>query len=124
MWIRLSKPGGTEISAKAGAAGRVAVQRWVLRHGLTSTDGTPFKIHRSRIRTTFQSLRNNSSWAGRGRATIDPNHSPQVEGDHYLTATTAAQRLVRPAAIGHTLRGSLQTASARATWLPLKPPLV
>lgn len=92
LWIRLSKPGGTEISAKAGAAGRVAVQRWVLRHGLTSTDGTPFKIHRSRIRTTFQSLRDKSSWAGRGRATIDPNHSTQVEGDHYLTATTPSQR--------------------------------
>jgi hypothetical protein len=26
--------------------------------------------------------------------TIDPNHSPQVEGDHYLTATTPAQRQV------------------------------
>ena len=23
---------------------------------------------------------------------IDPNHTPAVEGDHYLTATTAARR--------------------------------
>jgi hypothetical protein len=92
LWIRLNKPGGTEISAKAGAAGRVAIQRWVLRHGVTDAGGTPLKIHRSRIRTTFQSLRDKSTWAGRGRATIDPNHSPQVEGDHYLTATTPSQR--------------------------------
>ena len=28
----------------------------------------------------------------RGRATIDPNHTPAVEGDHYLTATTPGQR--------------------------------
>lgn len=92
LWIRVSKPGGTEISTKAGGAGRVAIQRWVARHGLTDPDGTPMKIHRSRIRTTFQSLRDKGAWAGRGRATIDPNHSPEVEGDHYLTATTASQR--------------------------------
>lgn len=92
LWLRLSKPGGTEISAKAGAASRVAVQRWVARHGLLDADGKPLKIHRSRIRTTFQSLRDKSSWAGRGRATIDPNHSPEVEGDHYLTAATPSQR--------------------------------
>ena len=92
LWLRLSKPGGTEVSAKAGAAGRVAVQRWVARHGLTDADGKPLKIHRSRIRTTFLSLRDRSAWAGRGRASIDPNHSPDVEGDHYLTATTPSQR--------------------------------
>ncbi|MGH3792729.1 MAG: hypothetical protein ACRDQ9_18430, partial [Pseudonocardiaceae bacterium] len=77
LWLRLSKPGGTEISAKAGAASRVAIQRWVLRYGVTDADGTPLKIHRSRIRTTFQSLRDKSGWAGRGRATIDPHHSPE-----------------------------------------------
>ena len=71
---------------------RVAIQRWVLRHDVTSDDGGPLKIHRSRIRTTHLSLRDKSAWAGRGRATIDPNHSPQVEGDHYLTAATPAQQ--------------------------------
>ncbi len=92
LWLRLSKAGGTEVSAKAGAAGRVAVQRWVVRHGVTDDDGGPLKIHRSRIRTTHQSMRDKSTWAGRGRASIDPNHSPQVEGDHYLSATTPSQR--------------------------------
>ena len=43
-------------------------------------------------RTTHLSLRDKSAWAGRGRATIDPNHSPEVEGDHYLTAATPAQQ--------------------------------
>ena len=37
-------------------------------------------------------MRDRSAWAGRGRATIDPNHSPQVEADNYLTATTPAQQ--------------------------------
>jgi hypothetical protein len=92
LWLRLRSAGGTDVSAKAGAAGRVAIQRWVARHGVTDDDGGPLKIHRSRIRTTHQSMRDKSTWAGRGRATIDPNHSPQVEGDHYLTATTPSQR--------------------------------
>jgi len=92
LWLRLRTPGGAEISAKAGAASRVAIQRWVTRHALTGEDGEPLKIHRSRIRTTHQSMRDKSTWAGRGRATIDPNHSPHVEGDHYLTATTPSQR--------------------------------
>jgi hypothetical protein len=92
LWLRLRTAGGVEVSTKAGAAGRVAVQRWVIRHQVTNDDGGPLKIHRSRIRTTHLSLRDKSSWAGRGRATIDPNHSPHVEGDHYLTATTPSQR--------------------------------
>ena len=59
---------------------------------MTSDAGGLLKIHRARIRTTHLSLRDKSAWAGRGRATIDPNHSPQVEGDHYLTAATPAQQ--------------------------------
>ena len=92
LWLRLNKPGGTRIWDRGGAAGRVAVQRWIERHGVTSDDGGPLKVHRSRIRTTRQSMRDKRAWAGRGRATIDPNHSPEVEGDHYLTATTPSQR--------------------------------
>lgn len=36
--------------------------------------------------------RDKSSWSGSGRATIDPNHSPHVEGDHYLSVTTPSQQ--------------------------------
>jgi hypothetical protein len=113
LWLRLNKPGGTEVSAKAGAASRVAIQRWVARHGLLDADGKPLKIHRSRIRTTFQSLRDKSSWAGRGRATIDPNHSPEVEGDHYLTATT-------PPSAGRSRR-SWKTPSTTCCAKPTRP---
>ena len=92
LWLRLRSPGGSQTSAAFGSAGRSAVQRWVAREGVISDDGGPLKIHRSRIRTTHQSMRAKDSWTGRGRATIDPNHSPQVEGDHYLTATTPSQQ--------------------------------
>lgn len=90
LWLGLSAPGHPVVIP--GSAGRVAVQRWVLRHGVLGDDGRPLKIHRSRIRTTHQAMRDKSGWTGSGRATIDPNHSPHVEGDHYLTATTPAQR--------------------------------
>jgi hypothetical protein len=50
------------------------------------------KLHRSRIRTTHYAMRDKSTWTGNGRATIDPNHTPAVEGDHYLSVTTPAQR--------------------------------
>ncbi len=92
LWLRLRSPGGADVSAEFGSAGRMAIQRWVVRHGLSSDGGGPLKIHRSRIRTTHQSMRDRNSWSGRGRATIDPNHSPHVEGDHYLTATTPSQQ--------------------------------
>jgi hypothetical protein len=90
LWLGLSAPGGAGLAV--GAVGRAVIRRWVLRHGVTGDDGHPLKIHRARIRTTHASLRDKSAWAGNGRAAIDPNHTPHVEGDHYLTATTPAQR--------------------------------
>ncbi len=89
LWLGTSRPGGATLTS--GTIGRVAIQRWARRHGVASDGGGPLKIHRSRIRTTHHAMRDKSSWAGRGRATIDPNHSAQVEGDHYLTATTPSQ---------------------------------
>ena len=68
------------------------VSKWVRIQGLTGDDGAALPIHRHRIRTTFESQRERSSWFGSSRALIDPNHSPRVEGDNYLTATTPAQR--------------------------------
>ena len=49
-------------------------------------------VDRRRIRTTYLSLRDRSRWHGSSRSAIDPNHTPAVEGDHYLTAATPAQR--------------------------------
>ena len=89
LWLGTSRPGGDTLIRKVD---RVGIQHWILRHDVTGDDGGPLRIHRSRIRTTHLSLRDKSAWAGRGKATIDPNHSPQVEGDHYLTAATPAQQ--------------------------------
>ena len=37
-------------------------------------------------------MREKSGWSGKGRAVIDPNHTPAVDGDHYLSATTPTQK--------------------------------
>ena len=89
LWLGTFRPGRSSLIREID---RGAIQRWAQRHNVTSDDGGPLKIHRSRIRTTHLSLRDKASWAGRRRATIDPNHSPEVEGDHYLTAATPAQQ--------------------------------
>jgi hypothetical protein len=110
LWLRLNKPGGTRIWAKGGAAGRAAIQRWVVRHGVTGGDGLPLKVHRSRIRTTHQSMRDKRAWAGRGRAAIGPSHSPEAEGGHYLTATTPSQRQAAAAIAEDAQHGLLRRA--------------
>ena len=89
LWLGLSQPGH---ALRGRSIDRQAVQRWVVRHGVVGQNGQPLKIHRSRIRTTHHAMRDKSTWTGNGRATIDPNHTPAVEGDHYLTTTTPAQR--------------------------------
>ncbi len=90
LWLGLSRAGCYAVVT--GSGGRAAIQRWAARHQVTGQDGRPLKIHRARIRTTYHAMRDKATWAGRGRATIDPNHGPQVEGDHYLSAVTPAQR--------------------------------
>ncbi|MFG2525129.1 hypothetical protein [Streptomyces sp. NPDC048527] len=44
--------------------------------GVVGNDGQPLKIHRSRIRTTHEAMRDKSTWTGSARATIDPNRTP------------------------------------------------
>jgi len=67
-------------------------RRWIQRNGVLGDDGQPLALHTHRIRTTFEVMRDRRSWFGSARATIDPNHSPQVEGDRYLSVATPAQR--------------------------------
>ena len=62
------------------------------RHQVRADAGGPLKIRQDRIRTTHLAMRDNSAWWGSRRAVIDPNHTPQVEGDHYLSEPTPAQR--------------------------------
>ncbi|GAU71350.1 hypothetical protein SSP35_35_00180 [Streptomyces sp. NBRC 110611] len=90
LWLCLARPGNAALAApKITSVSRL---RWARLHGIVGADGKPLKIHRARIRTTHHAMRDKRTWTGSGRATIDPNHSPAVEGDHYLTATTPAQR--------------------------------
>jgi hypothetical protein len=89
LWLGLSQPGHPRL---IDGIDRVVMQRWAVRHGLVGRDGQPLKIHRARIRTTHHAMRHKRAWTGNGRATIDPNHTAAVEGDHYLSATTPAQR--------------------------------
>lgn len=90
LWLGVTREGSPTVSA--GPVHRNVIRRWAAGHQLCDDDGRPLKIHRHRIRTTHQSLRDKRAWTGNSRATIDPNHGPGVEGDRYLTATTPAQR--------------------------------
>ena len=89
LWLGMSQPG---YSRRLEEVSRSAVGRWTRRHGIVGDDGEPLKLHRSRIRTTHHAMRDKKSWTGNARATIDPNHTAAVEGDHYLSATTPGQR--------------------------------
>jgi len=112
LWLGVSHPG--QHAVVTGSSGRAAIQRWVARHLVTGQDGRPLKIHRARIRTTYHAMRDKSAWAGRGRAAIDPNHSPQVEGDHYLSAATPGQRGAMEAIVEDAQHDLLRRASPPA----------
>ncbi len=90
LWLR-HRP-NTAGRMEACRVSDITVRAWAARHDLTDDSGQPLVIHRQRIRTTFHIRRDRRAWHGSGRATIDPNHSPRVEGDNYLTVATAAQR--------------------------------
>jgi hypothetical protein len=97
LWLGIRNRGHADVSA--GPVHRNSIRRWLARNEVTGEDGQVLTLHRHRIRTTHQSMRDKSTWKGSTRATIDPNHSPQVEGDHYLTATTPAQHAALEAII-------------------------
>ncbi|WP_205327621.1 hypothetical protein [Glycomyces sp. YM15] len=88
FWIHLL-PGITRSWINAAPRKQQMRREWPLEAGLTSDQGDPLPIHGGRIRATYQHRRDRSNWTG--RTTIDPNHTPQVEGDHYLSFHTPAQ---------------------------------
>jgi hypothetical protein len=75
-----------------GDLGSFPINRWARRYGLLGDDGKLMRIQRPRLRRTHYAMREMKNWTGNARATIDPNHTPAVEGDHYLSATTPAQQ--------------------------------
>ncbi|MEV5048679.1 hypothetical protein AB0N20_29780 [Streptomyces griseoincarnatus] len=66
--------------------------QWQLVHltGVQGDDGNALPIDSRRVRTTYLNQLSRGGWTG--ATTIDPNHTPAVEGDHYLSALTPAQR--------------------------------
>ena len=81
LWLYYSHVGPSRWQTAPDASTQ---QAWARQRGLS--------VDRRRIRTTYLSLRDRSRWQGSSRSAIDPNHTPAVEGDHYLTAATPAQR--------------------------------
>jgi hypothetical protein len=99
LWTRYVPGRYGEVATHPVSCGQVT--EWAAREhpalteaglALVADSGGPLPIDRRRIRTTFTSLRDRKSWFGSTRSTVDPNHTPAVEGDNYLTATTPAQR--------------------------------
>jgi hypothetical protein len=92
LWLWVNRQGGARITA--GAVSSNAVRAWGARHDLRedTEQAGRLPIHRRRIRTTHEAMRDTRGWRGSPRALVDPNHSPAVEGDHYLAAATPAQR--------------------------------
>jgi len=112
LWLGVTRPGSSVVFT--GPVHRDAVKAWVLQRCLTGDDGKPLKVHRARIRTTHLAMRDRRAWNGQGRTTIDPNHSPQVEGDHYLTAATPSQRQAMDALVEDAQHDLLRRAHAPA----------
>ncbi|MFJ8968611.1 hypothetical protein ACIRJ3_04235 [Streptomyces anulatus] len=108
VWLVL----GRNLVPHAGTFREYLLRTWVQQHGLRADDGEPFPVDRRRLRTTFIAQRGQREWSL--RATIDPNHSPQVEGDHYLSASTPAQQAVIDDIIADAQSDLLRRATAPA----------
>jgi hypothetical protein len=88
--LRLAYQPTARTAAKLGLFKQKTVLKWVADQQLRGDDGHLLRVHKHRIRTTFEYRRDKSAWTG--RTTIDPNHSARVEGDHYLSQPTPAQQ--------------------------------
>ena len=94
LWLHIGSPrrwqdrSGSLILTDARAQNRR--RAWMRTAGVVGDDGNPLAVHGGRVRATYHHRRDRANWTG--RTTIDPNHSAKVEGDHYLTSHTPAQR--------------------------------
>ncbi|MFI2435543.1 hypothetical protein [Streptomyces sp. NPDC018693] len=91
MWLRQQLRYGRLDRWQSEPIQHTGFNTWLARQRTAGAEGLPKSVHRHRIRTTFESLRDRQAWFGSTRATVDPNHSPQIEGDRYLATPTAAQ---------------------------------
>jgi hypothetical protein len=92
LWIGLSRRG--HVTVAVGPVHRNVVRPWLARHKILDDGGRPLRLHRSRIRTTHLAMRDKSIWRGSSRATVDPGHGPQVEGDLRSVATPLQRQAV------------------------------
>ncbi|TRW44392.1 hypothetical protein [Georgenia yuyongxinii] len=88
LWIYFTE-------AEGGAVADFTIWRWgkhrrrfIKRAGLTDDGGESLQLDLRRLRTTWTE-RKGRDW--HGAITIDPNRTPKVEGDHYLTRSADPQ---------------------------------
>jgi hypothetical protein len=74
LWLGMSQVGNARLIRDVD---RAAVQRWVRRFGVLGGDGGPMKVHRARIRTTHQSMRDKTAAPYRGDAQARPGTAPR-----------------------------------------------
>ncbi|GGZ63762.1 hypothetical protein [Streptomyces rubiginosohelvolus] len=86
LWIAQSVTSKYRIS---GPPTTGKTQRQLIANcSLLGDNGQPLVVHRGRIRATYEERLARRDWTG--RATIDPNHTPRTEGDHYVTPSDPA----------------------------------
>ncbi|WP_329538214.1 hypothetical protein OG568_59425 (plasmid) [Streptomyces sp. NBC_01450] len=90
LWLRFNPTGTYKWSA--GRFPKPDESNWYERNGLVDAEGKPFLVHSPRIRTTFEASKDRRIWQSTSRATIDPNHTPAVEGSHYVAHQTPTQK--------------------------------
>ncbi|MFG1858464.1 hypothetical protein ACGFJT_41995 [Actinomadura geliboluensis] len=87
LWLRVRHLDVLSATVEPLASPSNNLTAWAGRTGgLEADDGSRLRVHRGRFRPTYQGLLARRVWTG--RVTVDPNHTPRVEGDHYLAATT------------------------------------
>src|SRR5208337_802200 len=62
LWLGLRQRGHADVTA--GPVHRNAIRRWLARNGVTGEDGQVLTLHRHRIRTTHESMRDKRTWKG------------------------------------------------------------
>ncbi|MZF54748.1 hypothetical protein GTX53_12985 [Streptomyces sp. SID5594] len=97
LWLRFNPTGTYKWSA--GRFPKPDEWNRYERNGLVDAEGRPFLIHGPRIRTTFEASKDRRIWQSTSRARIDPNHTPAVEGAHYVAHQTPTQKAATEAII-------------------------
>ncbi|MEV4226988.1 hypothetical protein AB0J81_07750 [Streptomyces bobili] len=84
LWIAHSQATGEAVNlAEASSPPQRAFAKAL---DLRSDHGATLEIDRRRIRATYHERLARRGWSG--AVTIDPNHTPGTEGDHYVTPTS------------------------------------